>query len=121
MFMNKVETTNNVLFCESSCMGCKLEHRLEVCVDPKTDIPKKVFVYHVTSSSQEKAEFDHIATLSDLQELPEDSATETVPWFLAEKCTLLLRSDQDVKLAKQLFIDDISELSRNLTELGYNN
>lgn len=76
-------------------------------------IPSKIFVYHQMPAGVDGntfAEFDHVATPLDFQEIPEDAASATVPWYRTDKCTIWVRSAEDLKIAKQMFVDDIGEL-----------
>lgn len=78
-------------------------------------ISPKIFVYHQMPAGIDGntfAEFDHVATPVDFQEIPEDAASETVPWYRTDKCTVWFRSLDDLKMAKQMFVDDIYELQR---------
>lgn len=91
------------------------EYALRVEVVRSEDMPSKIFVYHQSPAGIEGntfAEFDHIATPTDFHEIPEDAASETVPWFRTDKCVVWLRSASDLQTAKQLFVDDISALLR---------
>lgn len=90
-------------------------YALKVEVIDSNGIPKKIFVYHQIPPGLDgnmNSEFDHIATPVDFQEIPEDAATEIVPWYRTDRCTVWLRSVADLKMAKQLFVDDISELQK---------
>lgn len=78
-------------------------------------IPSKIFVYHQTpagANGHTFAEFDHIATPVDFQEIPEDAASETVPYYRTDKCTVWTRNVSDIVLAKQLLSDDIAALQK---------
>ena len=91
------------------------EYALRVEVVRSEDMPSKIFVYHQSPAGIDGntfAEFDHIATPVDFHEIPENAASETVPWYRTDKCVVWLRSASDVKTAKQLFVDDISALIR---------
>ena len=92
------------------------EYALKVEVVSAVGIPPKIFVFHQMPAGLDGntfAEFDHVATPVDFQEIPEDAASETVPWYRTDKCTVWVRSVSDLKKAKQLFVDDISELQRS--------
>lgn len=100
------------------------QYALKVEVVSATEIPSKIFVYHQLPSGAEGntfAEFDHVATPVDFQEIPEDAASETVPWFRTDKCTVWVRSLDDLATAKQLFVDDISGLQRTFNILTSEN
>lgn len=91
-------------------------YSLEVEVISSKDIPPKIFVYHQRPAGLDGntfAEFSHVATPVDFSEIPEDAASEMVPWFRTDKCTLWLRGIEDLKLAKQLMVDDIIALKRS--------
>lgn len=78
-------------------------------------IPGKIFVYHQFPKGERGntfSEFDHVATPVDFQEIPEDAASETVPWYRTDRCTMWLRSHDDLETAKQMMVDDISALQR---------
>ena len=78
-------------------------------------IPAKIFVYHQFPPDLEgnmRSEFDHVATPVDMQEIPEDAASETVPWYRTDRCVLWLRSAHDLDLVKQTMVDDISMLRK---------
>ena len=113
-----------VRFSQSSEKRGVFAYALRVDVVSSEGIPPKIFVYHQSPPGIDGnmfAEFDHVATPVDFQELPEDSASETVPWFRTDKCTVWLRSMSDIKLAMQLFMDDISALRRSFDTLTSNN
>lgn len=96
------------------------QYALKVEVVSATGIPSKIFVFHQPPAGTDGntfSEFDHIATPVDFQEIPEDAASETVPWFRTDKCTVWVRSIDDLKTAKQLFVDDIAELQRTFNIL----
>lgn len=87
------------------------EYALRVEVISAEGIPSKIFVYHQMPKGIEGntfAEFDHVATPVDFQEIPEDSASDTVPWYRTDKVTVWMRNAHDLKTAKQLFKDDIA-------------
>lgn len=78
-------------------------------------IPTKIFVYHQSPAGiagNTYATFDHVATPVDLQEIPEDAASETVPWYRTDKVVVWFRNLSDMSLAKQMFVDDITALQR---------
>jgi|GEM_PF-5353286 len=84
-------------------------------------ISPKIFVYHQSPSGVDGntiAEFDHVASPVDFQEIPEDAATETIPWYRTNKCTLWMRSVEDLQTARQLFVDDILALQRTFDTLS---
>ena len=92
------------------------EYALRVEVVSSEGIPSKIFVYHQFPAGIDGntfAEFDHVATPVDLQEIPEDAASETVPWYRTDKCVAWFRCASDLKTAKQLFVDDITHLQRS--------
>lgn len=88
-------------------------------------IPTKIFVYHQSPAGiggNTFATFDHVATPVDLQEIPEDAASDTVPWYRTDKVVVWFRNLSDVELAKQMFVDDISALQQTYNILtGENN
>ena len=91
-------------------------YALHVDVLESSGIPSKIFVYHQSPAGIDGntfAEFDHIATPVDFQEIPEDAASETVPWYRTDSCTVWVRSESDLKLSKQLFMDDITALQNS--------
>lgn len=97
------------------------QYALKVEVQSATEIPSKIFVFHQSPAGTDGntfAEFDHVATPVDFQEIPEDAATETVPWYRTDKCTIWCRSLDDLKTSKQLFVDDIAELQRTFNILA---
>lgn len=92
------------------------QYALHVEVVSASEISTKIFVFHQMPAGAEGntfAEFDHVATPVDLHEIPEDAASETVPWYRTDKCTIWVRSMDDMNTAKQLFVDDIHELQRS--------
>ena len=104
-----------VRFSQSAEIRGIYTYALKVEVIESDGIPRKIFVYHQSPPGIDgnmPSEFDHIATPVDFQEIPEDAATEIVPWYRTDKCTVWLRSVSDLKMAKQLFVDDISELQK---------
>jgi hypothetical protein len=97
------------------------QYALRVEVVSASKIPTKIFVFHQMPAGADGntfAEFDHVATPVDFQEIPEDAASETVPWYRTDKCSVWLRSVDDLKMAKQLFVDDIAELQRTFDILS---
>lgn len=89
------------------------EYALKAEVVSAEGITPKIFVYHQSPKGLDGnsfAEFDHVATPVDFQEIPEDAATETVPWYRTDKVTVWLRNAQDLKTAKQLLVNDIEWL-----------
>lgn len=97
------------------------QYALKVEVVSATGMPSKIFVFHQSPAGVDGntfSEFDHIATPVDFQEIPEDAASETVPWFRTDKCTVWVRSIDDLNTAKQLFVDDIAELQRTFNILS---
>ena len=100
-------------------------YELSLCVEVTNSegISPKIFVFHQSPAGIDGntiAEFDHVATPVDMHELPEDAATETVPWYRTDKCTIWLRSQDDVDTAEQLFVDDIAALQRSYDALSGN-
>jgi hypothetical protein len=88
----------------------------KTCRITPSKISTKIFVFHQMPAGADGntfAEFDHVATPVDLHEIPEDAASETVPWYRTDKCTIWVRSMDDLNTAKQLFVDDIHELQRS--------
>lgn len=97
------------------------QYALKVEVVSATGMPSKIFVFHQYPAGVDGntfSEFDHVATPVDFQEIPENAASETVPWFRTDKCTVWVRSIDDLKTAKQLFVDDIAELQRTFNILS---
>lgn len=87
-------------------------------------IPTKIFVYHQSPAGiagNTYATFDHVATPVDLQEIPEDAASETVPWYRTDKVVVWFRNLSDMSLAKQMFVDDITALQRTYDTLTSEN
>ena len=92
------------------------QYALHVEVVSASKISTKIFVFHQMPAGYEGntfAEFDHVATPVDLHEIPEDAASDTIPWYRTDKCTIWVRSMDDLITAKQLFVDDIHELQRS--------
>ena len=109
-----------VRFSQSSQRRGVFDYALKVEVTDATGIPSKIFVYHQSPAGTDGntfAEFDHIATPVDFQEIPEDAASETVPWYRTDKCTVWFRNVSDLVLAKQMFVDDINALRRTFDVL----
>lgn len=97
------------------------DYALKVEVVLADGIPPKIFVYHQMPAGNDGntfAEFDHVATPVDFQEIPEDAASATVPWFRTDKCVVWVRSIDDLKVAKQQFVDDIYALQRTFDVLS---
>ena len=110
-----------VRFSQSPDARGVFEYALKAEVVLAEGIPSKIFVYHQSPSGIEGntfAEFSHIATPLDLQEVPEDAASETVPWYRSDKCTIWVRNVSDLVTAKQLMIDDISALRNGFEVLN---
>ena len=113
-----------VRFTQSSERRNVFNYALKVEVVKASGIPAKIFVYHQSPAGIDgnaSAEFDHIATPVDFQEIPEDAASEIVPWYRTGKCVLWLRSMSDLNLAKQMFVDDINALQRSYGNLTSEN
>ena len=109
-----------VRFSQSSEKRGVFNFSLVVEVLKAEGIPSKIFVYHQMPAGIDGntyAEFDHVATPVDFHEIPDDAATETVPWYRTDKCTVWTRSISDIEIAKQLFIDDITALKRTFNTL----
>lgn len=90
-------------------------YALVVEVIASSGIPSKIFVYHQSPAGCTEhtfAEFDHVATPVDFQEIPEDAASETVPYYRTNKCVVWTRNVSDIELAKQLLADDIAALQK---------
>lgn len=105
-----------VRFSQSAERRGVFAYALKVDVVCATDMPSKIFVYHqapIGADGNTSSEFVHIATPVDFHEIPEDSATVTIPWYRTDSCTVWLRSIDDLRTAKQLFVDDIKALQRN--------
>lgn len=109
-----------VRFGQSSERVGGLNYALRVEVVSSEGMPSKIFVFHQMPAGIDGntfAEFDHVATPVDFQEIPEDAASEIVPWYRTDKCTVWFRSLSDLRMAKQMFVDDIFELQRNFDVL----
>ena len=109
-----------VRFSQSSERVGGLNYALRVEVVSSEGMPSKIFVFHQIPAGIEGntfAEFDHVATPVDFQEIPEDAASEIVPWYRTDKCTVWFRSLSDLRMAKQMFVDDIFDLQRNFNVL----
>jgi hypothetical protein len=105
-----------VRFSQSPGRRGVFQYALHVEVVSASKISTKIFVFHQMPAGADGntfAEFDHVATPVDLHEIPEDAASETVPWYRTDKCTIWVRSMDDLNTAKQLFVDDIHELQRS--------
>lgn len=105
-----------VRFSQSPDRRDVFEYALRVEVVSAEGIPSKIFVFHQSGAGidgNSYAEFDHVATPVDLQEIPEDASSETVPWYRTDKCTVWFRCASDLSIAKQLFVDDIAALQRS--------
>ena len=116
--------TLRVRFSQSSERRGVFNYALKVEVSRAIGIPSKIFVYHQSPAGLDGntfAEFEHIATPVDFQEIPEDAASETVPWYRTDKCTVWFRNVSDLELAKQLFVDDINALVRTFDVLTSEN
>ena len=97
------------------------EYALKVEVVEANGISPKIFVYHQSPTGLDGnsfATFDHVAMPVDMQEIPEDAATSTVPWYRTNKCTVWLRAATDLSQAKQLFVDDILGLQKSYDVLS---
>lgn len=87
-------------------------------------ISPKIFVFHQSPAGANGnmfAEFDHVASPLDMQEIPEDAASETVPWYRTDKVTAWFRNVSDMEMAKQMMADDISALQREYGVLSSEN
>lgn len=113
-----------VRFSQSSERRSVFNYALHVEVLSATGMPKKIFVYHQSPAGVEGntfAEFDHVATPVDFQEIPEDAASETVPWYRTDKVVVWFRNVADLDLAKQMFVDDIAALQKTYDVLTSEN
>lgn len=113
-----------VIFTQSAERRGVFDYALEIEVVDAVGIPAKIFVYHQSPAGIKGntfAEFDHIATPVDFQEIPEDASSDVVPWYRTNKCTLWLRSASDIQLAKQMIVDDINALQRSFDNLNSKN
>lgn len=109
-----------VRFSQSSERVGELNYALRVEVVSSEGMPAKIFIFHQMPAGVDGntfAEFDHVATPVDFQEIPEDAASELVPWYRSDKCAVWFRSISDLRMAKQMFVDDIYELQRNFNVL----
>ena len=110
-----------VRFNESAEHRGGFDYALIVEIVEANDLPRKIFVYHQMPAGIDGntfSEFDHIATPVDIQEIPEDAASELVPWYRTDKCTIWCRSLSDVNMAKKMFTEDIAAFHRNYIELS---
>lgn len=95
-------------------------YAMRVEVVGASGISPKIFVYHQSPAGVEGntfAVFDHVASPVDFQEIPEDAASETVPWYRTSKVEAWFRNVSDMKMAKQMMMDDIALLQKNYDEL----
>lgn len=95
-------------------------YAMRVEVVEASGISPKIFVYHQSPAGVEGntfAVFDHVASPVDFQEIPEDAASETVPWYRTSKVEAWFRNVSDMKMAKQMMMDDIALLQKNYDEL----
>lgn len=102
-----------VRFSQSPETSGVCEYALVAEVVSAEGIPAKLFVYHQFPPGVDgntRAEFDHVATPLDLQEIPEDAASETVPWFRTDTLKAWFRCASDLDAAKQLLVDDLRSL-----------
>ena len=100
------------------------EYALRAEVVSAEGISPKIFVYHQMPKGLDGntfAEFDHVATPVDMQEIPEDAATDIVPWYRTNKVTVWLRNASDLDTAKQLLVNDISWLQKAYNHLSSEN
>lgn len=84
----------------------------------------KIFVYHQSPAGPTGntfAEFSHIASPMELQEVPEDAASTTVPWYRSDKMVVWTRCADDLVTAKQMAVDDIGALVRAVNVLSSEN
>jgi hypothetical protein len=84
----------------------------------------KIFVYHqspVGPTGNTFSEFSHVASPVELQEIPEDAATSTIPWFRTDKLVVWMRCFDDLVTAKQMLVDDIETLVRSIDVLSSEN
>lgn len=110
----------DVRFSQLAEMRGVFSYAMKAEVVSASGMPSKVFVYHQMPAGVDGntfAEFDHVATPLDFQEIPEDAASETVPWYRTDKCTIWTRSVSDLQLVKQTMVDDLSELQRTYSIL----
>ena len=102
-----------VRFSQSPEASGVCEYALVAEVVSAEGIPAKPFVYHQFprgADGNTRAEFDHVATPLDFQEIPEDAASETVPWFRTGRLKAWFRCASDLEAAKQLLVDDLRSL-----------
>lgn len=109
-----------VRFSQSNERRSVFDYALKVEVVDADGISPKIFVFHQSPAGTDGntyAEFDHVSSPVDLQEIPEDAASDTIPWYRTDKCTLWFRAIADMKMAKQIFVDDILGLQRSFDTL----
>lgn len=102
-----------VRFSQSAVRRNVFNYALKVEVCSASGISRKIFVYHQMPKGCEGnsfSEFDHVATPVDLQEIPEDAASDIVPWYRTDACEVWFRNAKDMELAKRMFVDDIALL-----------
>ena len=110
-----------VRFTQSPDVRGVFDYALHAEVVEAKDIPSKIFVYHQSPAGIDGntfAEFSHIATPLDFQEVPEDAASETVPWYRTDKMVVWVRCASDLQLVKQMLVDDIAGLQRSFDTLS---
>lgn len=110
---------------EQSPESCNVfEYALKAEVVSAEGITPKIFVYHQSPKGLDGnsfAEFDHVATPVDLQEIPADAASDTVPWYRTNRVTVWLRNASDLETAKKLLVNDISWLQKAYNHLSSEN
>ena len=99
-------------------------YALKIEVVDSSGISPKIFVYHQFPAGLDGnafAEFSHVASPVEMQEMPENAASEIVPWYRSDKVVVWFRCASDLDLAKQMFIDDISALQKGYRMLSSDN
>ena len=97
---------------------------LKVEVVRATGMSGKIFVFHqkpAGSGGNSYAEFSHVASPVDMNEIPEDACSETVPYYRTDSVTVWFRCMDDLVAAKQLLADDIGSLQRTYFVLTNDN
>ena len=89
-----------------------------------TGMSGKIFVYHQSPkgpTGNTFSEFSHVASPVELQEIPEDAASSTIPWYRTNKLVVWMRCADDLVTAKQMLVDDIGTLVRSMDVLSSEN
>lgn len=94
--------------------------RVRIQIDDAILMPTKIFAYQVLpvkpGDTEALAAFDHVCSVVDLEEYPEDAPNESdrPAWFRADYVDIFLRSQEEVRAFIAAVLEDIKILKNTL-------